>query len=80
MLGGGKPQHANIAILNKDEYNSYTRDFDTNCKMITKFALARCMGHKPRLLEEVLQGPNAKQWADTNEYEISHLEKNRTWD
>jgi len=81
-LGGGKPQHANIAVLTEDEYlhDFYTGDFDANCGIITEYALASSMGREPRSLEEALRGPNAKQWADANEYEIGQLEKNRTWD
>ena len=32
-LGGGKPQHANMAILDEDQYlhDSYTGDFNTSC-------------------------------------------------
>jgi hypothetical protein len=77
-----KLRHANVAVLDQDQYlhDPYTGDFDTNCHMIAEYALASSIGHKPRLLEEALQGSNAKQWADVNEYEISQLEKNQMWD
>ena len=43
------------------------------------YALATGIASKPQTLDEALQGPNAIQWQEALEYEISQLEKLGTW-
>jgi len=49
-LDDGKVQHANMAVLDEEDdflHDSYTGDFNTNCNLITEYALASTMGHEP---------------------------------
>ena len=41
--------------------------------------LASYSGVDPKMLDEALRGPNAKEWQEALEYEISQLEKLKTW-
>ena len=42
-------------------------------------ALASYSGVDPKMLDKVLRGPNSKEWQEALEYEISQLEKLKTW-
>ena len=42
-------------------------------------ALASYSGVNPKMLDEALRGPNTKEWQEALEYEISQLEKLKTW-
>jgi hypothetical protein len=43
------------------------------------FALVGGPNSEPRMLDEALQGPNAKEWQEALDYKISQLEKHGTW-
>ena len=42
-------------------------------------ALASYSGVDPKTLDKALRGPNAKEWQEALKYEISQLEKLKTW-
>ena len=42
-------------------------------------ALASYYGVDSKMLDKVLRGPNAKEWQEALKYEISQLEKLKTW-
>jgi len=44
------------------------------------FALVGSIGPDPQMLDKVLRGPDAKHWQEALEYEISQLEKLKTWE
>ena len=48
-------------------------------KLLPDVALVRYSGADPKMLDEVLQGPNAKEWQEALENEISQLKKLGTW-
>jgi len=43
------------------------------------YVLAGSMGNEPRSLDEAFRGPHAANWKAALQYEISQLEKLRTW-
>ena len=48
-------------------------------KLPPDIALAGFIGTDPKTLDEVLHGPNAKEWQEALEYEIGQLEKLEMW-
>ena len=66
----------NLTIDIQDEAEGYLNCFDN---LPPKVALVRYSGTDPKMLDKVLQGPNAKEWQDVLEYEINQLEKLQTW-
>jgi hypothetical protein len=44
-----------------------------------EYALAGAFGYEPKTLREALETPNAKEWQAAHEYEVSQLEKLKTW-
>lgn len=49
------------------------------CMLPPNFALVGHVGSDPLMLDEVLCGPNAKEWQKALEYEICQLERLGTW-
>jgi Reverse transcriptase (RNA-dependent DNA polymerase) len=54
-------------------------NLDESYKLPPDISLASHAYLDPKMLDKVLQGPNAKQWQKALEYEISQLEKLGTW-
>ena len=44
------------------------------------FALVRSIGSDLKMLDEALQGPDAKHWQEVLDYEIGQLEELQTWE
>ena len=79
------PLEANIAGINLNDDNldikiELPEDEESwSADLPPDFALLGSMGTKPRSIDEVLCGPNAKEWQAALDYEISQLEKLGTW-
>ena len=52
---------------------------DWEVELPPDFALIGVLSMEPKLLDNVLNGPNAKAWKTALEYKISQLEKLGTW-
>ena len=42
-------------------------------------SLSSYSGVDPKMLDKALRGPNTKEWQEAHKYEISQLEKSKTW-
>ena len=52
---------------------------DSSYELPPDIALIRCSNGDPKMLDEVLCGPNTKEWQEALQYEINQLEKFNTW-
>jgi len=43
-------------------------------------AFSMTTGDEPRSMDEAMKGPDGSEWTKARDYEISQLEKLRTWD
>ena len=53
---------------------------DMSVLLLTDFALGSSMGTEPKMLDEALRTPHAKEWQNAYDYEIGQLMKLGTWD
>ena len=76
MAQGLPPLDANIVDL---QNNIPGDKEDWEAELPPDFALIGALGTEPKLLNNALSGPHAKEWQTTLDYEIGQLEKLGTW-
>jgi Reverse transcriptase (RNA-dependent DNA polymerase) len=63
-----------------DSLENLDDDLDDFYELPPDIALAGHYDTDPKTIDEALRGPNAKEWQEALEYEISQLEKLGTWE
>ena len=76
MAQGLPPLDANIVDL---QNNIPEDEEDWEVELPPDFVLIGALGTEPKLLNDVLGGPHAKEWQTALDYEISQLKKLGTW-
>ena len=62
-------------VENASEEALLAADGDAYVPLLTDYALGTLLGNEPKMLDEALHTPNAKQWQAVYDYEITQLEK-----
>ena len=76
MAQGLPPLDTNIADLQNDIPED---EEDWEVELPPDFALIGALGTEPKLLDDALSRPHAKEWQTALDYEIGQLEKLGTW-